>query len=316
MSIPLLPLLVSGTLLGVGAAFRREWALGMRLAWEDVFHYPRLQKLTLAIGALAGGILLFWGAFSLPGAGGFVAGAGLAAAAAMAMALPARSGLHCRRSDEIAQRNWIIRRRGAVQDQIMRACESEAMERRLRRCQATLMMTRHGGRDLASLFRILEDRVASMSHDTMEAAAVIGAFAAHLRHVFMESDRDDLPLVEACHHVERWGLVLRALGSAELVITGAPAPQDALAQRRIPAILMLGATERLGMAALENDAAETLYWDWSFTGHIARLEARGGAPLTLHGDEWKDWDAAFMLRHGGIAHAGGTWSFELPLLPD
>jgi len=30
----------------------------------------------------------------------------------------------------------------------------------------------------------------------------------------------------------------------------------------------------------------------------------------------KDWDTAFMLRHGGIAHAGGSWHFELPLIPD
>ena len=35
---------------------------------------------------------------------------------------------------ELDDMAWIVRQRGTVQDQIMRACEREAMERRLRRC--------------------------------------------------------------------------------------------------------------------------------------------------------------------------------------
>lgn len=267
------------------------------------------------MGTLLIAPVLIWVAFASD-EWSFSARMTLTVIAAIGIGLPARIGLQSDRSVEISERSWIIRRRGAVQDQIMRACEREAMERRLRRCQATLMMTRQGGRDLRSLFRILEERLEAMSGDALEAAAVVGAFATHLRHVFMESDRDDLPLIEACQHVERWGSVLRALGNNELIITGAPASDSPFAQRRIPAILMLGATERLGMAALENQTEQAIRWHWSFTAHSARLEAQGGAPLVLSGEDWKDWDAAFMLRHGGIAHAGGVWSFELPLLPD
>lgn len=210
---------------------------------------------------------------------------------------------------------WIIQQRGSVQDQIMRACEREAMERRLRRCQATLMLTRRGGRDLSRLFRCLEERVAAMEHDPMDAAAIVGGFATHLRHVFMESDRDDIPLGEACMHVERWAQVLRSLGAEGLEVTGAPLPDSPWYDRRIPAMLMLGATERLGMAALQSGAGPSPHWHWTITEHAARLESMDGAALLLPVEEIRDWDAAFMLRHGGIAHAGGTWSFELPLLP-
>lgn len=316
MSIPLLPFLISGALLGSATALRREWVAGMRMWWEAPSPTHRIRHRLWTMGILMTAPMLLWGSFALPGEWAQWARIVLAATAAVAMGLPARSGLLFRRSAEISERSWIIQRRGAVQDQIMRACEREAMERRLRRCQATLMMTRQGGRDLGSLFRILEKRLESMSGEAMEAATVVGAFATHLRHVFMESDRDDLPLIEACHHVERWGSVLRALGSNELTISGAPAPDSPLALRRIPAILMLGATERLGMASLENETAHPLHWNWSFTAHTARLEAQGGSPLVLSGEDRKDWDAAFMLRHGGIAHAGGVWSFELPLLPE
>lgn len=218
--------------------------------------------------------------------------------------------------DESRQMAWIIQQRGSVQDQIMRACEREAMERRLRRCQATLMLTRRGGQDLSLLFRRLEERVEDLEHRPMEAAALVGAFAAHLRHVFMESDRDDISVTEACSHVDRWAAVIRALGASEIHIDGAPPPSSDLAKRRIPAMLILGATERLGVSTLVNRNAAPALWRWTFGRRTVKLESEGGAPLMLPSEEYRDWDAAFMLRHGGIAHAGGSWSFELPLLPD
>ena len=225
-----------------------------------------------------------------------------------------KAGLQLRIDRENEEIAWIIRRRGSVQDQMMRAYEREAMDRRLRRCQATLMLTRRGGDDLARLFRMIERKVEELKDDTMEAAELVGGFAAHLRHVFMESDRDDIPVFMACNHVERWAAILRQLGADGLEVIGAPAPDSPYCAHRIPAMLMLGATERLGIAALEA-APEPVRWRWTFGPHTARLEADGGHPLNLPSEEFKDWDAAFMLRHGGIAHAGGCWSFELPLLP-
>ena len=226
-----------------------------------------------------------------------------------------KSGLLQRISRENEEIAWIIRRRGSVQDQMMRAYEREAMDRRLRRCQATLMLTRRGGDDLARLFRKIEHKVEALENDTMEAAELVGAFAAHLRHVFMESDRDDIPVYMACSHVERWAAIIRQLGAVGLEVIGAPEPDASFGERRIPAMLMLGATERLGIAALETSSPQPVRWRWSFSPHSARLEADGGQPLHLPSEEFKDWDAAFMLRHGGIAHAGGCWAFELPLLP-
>lgn len=228
----------------------------------------------------------------------------------------ARLGRSVLQRQEMKEIAWIIQQRGNVQDQIMRACEREAMERRLRRCQATLMLTRRGGRDLSLLFDTLESQVAAMHDDPMEAAAVIGGFAAHLRHVFMESDVDDLSLGEACAHVQRWGTVLHKLGAHEVRISGAPPNGSPLFERRIPALLMLGAVERIGVAALQDEAEHPLHWRWHFDAYTARLQADGTADLALAEQELRDWDAAFMLRHGGIAHAGGAWSFELPLLPE
>ena len=218
--------------------------------------------------------------------------------------------------DESRQMAWIIQQRGSVQDQIMRACERVAMERRLRRCQATLMLTRRGGQDLSVLFRRLEERVEDLEQSPMDAAALVGAFAAHLRHVFMESDRDDISVSEACSHVDRWAAVIRALGASEIHIDGAPPPSSNLANRRIPAMLILGATERLGVSTLVNRNAAPAHWRWTFGRQTVKLESKGGAALVLPPEEYRDWDAAFMLRHGGIAHAGGSWYFELPLLPD
>jgi len=226
-----------------------------------------------------------------------------------------RQGSLMFQAQEIHEMTWIVHQRGSVQDQIMRACEREAMERRLRRCQATLMLTRRGGTDLSQLFNSLEEQVARMKNDAMEAADVVGGFAAHLRHVFIESDVDDIPLGEACKHIERWARVLQSLGASAISISGAPALESKEGQRRIPALLMLGATERLGVAALQDSSAPPMHWQWSIQQHTVRLETCGGAPLQLGGSELRDWDAAFMLRHGGLAHAGGAWSFELPLLP-
>ena len=217
--------------------------------------------------------------------------------------------------NESREMAWIIKQRGSVQDQIMRACEREAMERRLRRCQATLMLTRRGGQDLSLLFRRLEERVEDLEKQPMEAAALIGSFAAHLRHVFMESDRDDISVSEACAHVDRWAGVIRALGASQIHVEGAPPPSSDLANRRIPAMLILGATERLGVSSLVKRNAAPAHWQWTFDRRTVKLESKGGAPLLLPAEEYRDWDAAFMLRHGGIAHAGGNWSFQLPLLP-
>jgi hypothetical protein len=246
----------------------------------------------------------------------WAAGCSLIAALALCllMARAGHQGKSLFQSQELQEMAWIVRQRGSVQDQIMRACEREAMERRLRRCQATLMLTRRGGNDLSQLFSKLEEQVALMEHDAMEAADVVGGFAAHLRHVFMESDCDDIPIGEACQHIARWAQVLEKLGASAIHITGVPAPESPDSQRRIPALLMLGATERLGVAALQAPEAAAMHWHWSIEAHAVRLDATGGAPLTLAGSELRDWDAAFMLRHGGMAHAGGAWTFELPLL--
>lgn len=132
----------------------------------------------------------------------------------------------------------------------------------------------------------------------------------------MESDRDDISVSEACSHVDRWAAVIRALGASEIHIDGAPPPSSNLANRRIPAMLILGATERLGVSTLVNRNAAPAHWRWTFGRQTVKLESKGGAALVLPPEEYRDWDAAFMLRHGGIAHAGGSWYFELPLLPD
>jgi len=216
---------------------------------------------------------------------------------------------------EMKDVQWIIRQRGSVQDQMMRACEREAMDRRLRRCQSTLMLTRRGGEDLTRLFQHLETRVADMSDRVHDAATTVSSFASHLRHVFMESDRDDIPLGEACMHVMRWARVLEQLGTPPIHITGVPAEHSMLYNQRIPALLLLGAVERIGVATLEAQDSQDLHWHWHITEESVMLESRGGGAMSIPEMELKDWDAAFMLRHGGIAHAGGMWTFELPMLP-
>ncbi len=275
-----------------------------------------------ALQQQAFGVTLVLVSFSLlPGVLGgssvhFVLSGTLAGAAMCAFAFHQGERLHSmRRLCELEDMQWIIRQRGSVQDQMMRACEREAMERRLRRCQSTLMLTRRGGEDLTRLFRYLEMRVADMSDQVHDAATTVSTFATHLRHVFMESDRDDIPLGEACMHVLRWARVLEQLGTAPLRITGAPDPDSSYYERRIPALLFLGAVERIGVATLDAQDSEGLHWHWHMTEDAVMLESRGGGAMSIPDLELRDWDAAFMLRHGGIAHAGGAWTFELPLLP-
>lgn len=294
------------------------WSMAIAIAWSTRWE----RETAIPVPALVGWALLLtatgmWGLWASPPTV-WIPNAFLACAALVAGFLWLRSSEQARRlrwKAESREMAWIIQQRGSVQDQIMRACEQEAMERRLRRCQSTLMLTRRGGEDLSVLFRRLESRVAAMQTEPMEAASVVGAFAAHLRHVFMESDRDDITVAEACSHVDRWANVLGALGAPPIAIVGAPLSSDAIARRRVPAMLILGATERLGVCALEQPEPQPTQWEWTFEDHTVRLSSHGGATLVLPSDELKDWDAAFMLRHGGIAHAGGIWSFELPLLP-
>lgn len=303
--------------LGLGVAWRHEIALAMDGGLDG--HVPLTGVLgnpwsltSSATACLWAVGMAFWIRSSAPLAGALAVLSGAALCALMWRT--GHQGRQVFRAQELHEMTWIVRQRGSVQDQIMRACEREAMERRLRRCQATLMLTRRGGNDLAQLFGKLEEQVADMEHDAMEAADIVGGFAAHLRHVFMESDCDDLPLGEACKHIARWAKVLQKLGTPAISISGAPDPESAAGQRRIPALLMLGATERLGVAALQATQATPMHWHWCLEQHTVRLVATGGAPLQLGGGELRDWDAAFMLRHGGMAHAGGAWSFELPLI--
>lgn len=308
---------VLGTALAIGFAMRWEiqWAWGASTpSVAGTSSRPRpmiLCAIALALWCAS----LFWrmqNPLPMASASHLLLG-GLILGATCHWAQMGRNALQRQEMKEIA---WIIQQRGNVQDQIMRACEREAMERRLRRCQATLMLTRRGGRDLTLLFDALESQVAAMQDDPMEAAAVIGGFAAHLRHVFMESDVDDLPLGEACAHVQRWGTVLHKLSGHDVRISGAPTEGSPLFERRIPALLMLGAVERLGVATLQDGTVHPVHWRWHFDAHTARLQTDSTAELAMPDQELRDWDAAFMLRHGGIAHAGGAWSFELPLLPD
>ena len=306
-----------GTALAIGFAMRGEieWAWS---ASAPLAPGASSRQWGMLFGAVTAGVwcasLVWWTHSRLPAASAsHLMLGGLILGVTCHWARKGRSALQRQEMREIA---WIIQQRGNVQDQIMRACEREAMERRLRRCQATLMLTRRGGRDLSMLFDTLESQVADMKDDPMAAAAVIGGFAAHLRHVFMESDVDDLPLGEACAHVQRWGTVLHALGGHDVHISGAPPEGSPLFERRIPALLMLGAVERIGIATLQGGALGPIHWRWHFDAHTARLQTDDTAELALLHQELRDWDAAFMLRHGGIAHAGGAWSFELPLLPE
>lgn len=212
--------------------------------------------------------------------------------------------------------SWIIWRRGSIQDDIMRAREHEAMDRRMRRCRSTLLLSRDEGHDVHRLFQTLEQRLTCPELDRHHAAALVGGMATHLRHVFMERDRDDIAFGETAGHVSRWARWLEQLGCGPIHISGAPAPGSALYARKVPSTLFLGMAERMGMALLERQSHAAVQWTWFVESDRATLSTSDG-PVTLWSDSAaQDWDTAFLLRHGGIAHAGGCWHFELPLIPE
>ena len=67
-----------------------------------------------------------------------------------------------RASQEMA---WIVWRRGSIQDGIMQAREHEAMDRQMRRCRSTLLLSRDDGDDVDHLFRTLESVLAAPNMD-------------------------------------------------------------------------------------------------------------------------------------------------------
>ena len=74
--------------------------------------------------------------------------------------------------------------------------------------------------------------------------------------------------------------------------------------------------ERMGLALLERESNAPVQWTWSVESDRVKLST-SDAPVTLWTDSAaQDWDTAFLLRRGGIAHAGGSWHFELPLIPE
>lgn len=211
---------------------------------------------------------------------------------------------------------WIVWRRGSIQDEIMRAREHEAMDRRMRRCRSTLLLSREDGKDAHHLFRTLEHTLSDPSVNRHAAASLVGGMAAHLRHVFIERDRDDLGFGEAARHIARWAAWLEELGAGPIEVRGAPQPGSTFYTRKVPSTLFLGMAERMGIALLEDRARDTVYWTWSVESDRVRLSTSSG-PMTPRSESTaQDWDTAFMLRHGGISHAAGFWHFELPLIPD
>ena len=79
---------------------------------------------------------------------------------------------------------------------------------------------------------------------------------------------------------------------------------------------LLGMAERMGLALLERESNAPVQWTWSVESDRVKLST-SDAPVTLWTDSAaQDWDTAFLLRRGGIAHAGGSWHFELPLIPE
>jgi len=210
---------------------------------------------------------------------------------------------------------WLIWRRGSIQDEIMRAREHEAMDRRLRRCRSTLLLSRGDAQDLDFLFDQLESKLNQHPKDTDLAVQLVGGVAAHLRHVFMERDQDDLPLHEACRHIARWADWLNTMGLTQLEVVGAPDLMHVSASKKVPSMLFLGAAEQMGIAALADSNPGPIEWRWAIQDATVVFTSSQGpiGPWSSHAVQ--DWDAAFMLRHGGIAHAGGAWHCELPLLP-
>ena len=218
-----------------------------------------------------------------------------------------------RASQEMA---WIVWRRGSIQNEIMRAREHEAMDRRMRRCRSTLLLSQEDGKGTHHLFQVLEQTLSDPAVDRHSAASLVGGMAAHLRNVFIERDRDDVSFGETAGHVARWAGWLEELGAGNISVLGAPVPGSELYARKVPSTLFLGMAERMGISLLEQGGEGDLQWTWSVESNRVRLSTSGRPMLPWSESTAKDWDTAFMLRHGGIAHAGGSWHFELPLIPD
>ena len=218
-----------------------------------------------------------------------------------------------RASQEMA---WIVWRRGSIQNEIMRAREHEAMDRRMRRCRSTLLLSQEDGKDTHHLFQTLERTLSDPAVDRHSAASLVGGMAAHLRNVFIERDRDDVSFGETAGHIARWARWLEELGAGTISVFGAPVPGSALHARKVPSTLFLGMAERMGISLLEQGGEDAVQWTWSVESDRVRLSTSGRPMSPWSESTAKDWDTAFMLRHGGIAHAGGSWHFELPLIPD
>lgn len=211
---------------------------------------------------------------------------------------------------------WIVWRRGSIQDEIMRAREHEAMDRRMRRCRSTLLLSRGDTEDMAFLFERLEHTLTRLDGDVHDAAELVGGIASHLRHVFIERDQDDLPLADIGRHVERWRRWLEAMGTGPITMSGLPGPNDPASLRRVPSMLFLGMAERVGLGLLAMPTQEGVVWRWEVDEESVALILQGAPSCVFSEEHQQDWDAAFMLRHGGISHAGGSWHFRLPLLPE
>lgn len=219
-----------------------------------------------------------------------------------------------RRTEMVAQeRHWIIAQRGTVQQQIMRAREAEVMERRMRRCKSALLLSRGNAEDLDFLLRRLDDAIARDGVDGGTAAEWVGGMAAHLRNVFIERDRDDLPLEDAVRHIRRWAAWLNDMG-LDIAVEDLRPRDGRLTAPKVPSMLFLGAAERWGIDALRANREERITWTWSISEGSVHLKSDGAGPQSWPSHTLKEWDHAFMLRHGGIAHAGGGWECQLPLL--
>lgn len=197
----------------------------------------------------------------------------------------------------------------------MRAREREAMDRRMRRCQSSLLLSRGEDHDLDFLFLSLEKRLMNPRVSAHVAGDLVGGIAAHLRHVFIERDRDELPTEDICRHIRRWAMWLQDMGVPAIEVKGEPAPGSQTSRMRAPSMLFLGAVEHVGLTALRATSPPKMVWRWSFGQNRIRLDIEEGPVLLWPDEERSDWDAAFLLRHGGLAHAGGCWQLDLPLIP-
>ena len=211
------------------------------------------------------------------------------------------------------ERRSIIAYRGTIQQQIMRAREAEAMERRMRRCKSALLLSRGNAEDLDFLLDRLASRISDPEMDGADAAEHVGGMAAHLRHVFMARDQDDLPLREVVRHVDRWARWLGDMGLT-IHIEGHALLEELHPGCKVPAMLFLGAAERWGIDALRDGRTRPMTWTWRMSDGTVHLTSDASLSSSWPSHLLKDWDAAFMLRHGGIAHAGGHWNCQLPLL--